>query len=290
MGSARGCELPRPSAPAGPGAPGAPARRGRRGARDRRRDAGGQRPGRRPGARPGPEEGGRSCPCRGRRQCWPRSPATASPGRGGRSRASCPAAGASAASASRGIGADERGAVLFEAPGRVAATLRDLAAACGEDAARRGVPRAHEAARAIVRGTLGRAGRGRVRRVDPGARGVRAGRGTGRRPAPIGEKPRTGEAAKLEAAMAEVERLVAAGTARGDAAAARWPRRRASLDGGCTGWSSAPDPVAPRALVVGGPRLVPRWENDYTFNPTGNVPFTLPAHGQPQFVATAREG
>ena len=31
------------------------------------------------------------------------------------------------------IAADERGSVLFEAPGRVAATLRDLGAACGAD-------------------------------------------------------------------------------------------------------------------------------------------------------------
>ena len=39
-----------------------------------------------------------------------------------------------------------RGAVLYEAPGRVAATLRDLAAACGGRARRRRLSRADEAA------------------------------------------------------------------------------------------------------------------------------------------------
>ena len=34
------------------------------------------------------------------------------------------------------IAADDRATVLFEAPGRTAATLRDLAAACGENGRR----------------------------------------------------------------------------------------------------------------------------------------------------------
>jgi 16S rRNA (cytidine1402-2'-O)-methyltransferase len=53
------------------------------------------------------------------------------------------------------IAADERGTVLFEAPGRVAATLRDLARECGPDrpgAVCRELTKIHET---IVRGTLG---------------------------------------------------------------------------------------------------------------------------------------
>jgi 16S rRNA (cytidine1402-2'-O)-methyltransferase len=53
------------------------------------------------------------------------------------------------------IAGDPRGTVLFEAPGRVAATLRDLAAACGQErsgAVARELTKVHEQ---IVRGTLG---------------------------------------------------------------------------------------------------------------------------------------
>ena len=52
------------------------------------------------------------------------------------------------------IAADTRGSVIFEAPGRVAATLRDLVAACGEarsGAVARELTKIHEQ---IVRGTL----------------------------------------------------------------------------------------------------------------------------------------
>lgn len=52
------------------------------------------------------------------------------------------------------IGADERGSVIFEAPGRVAATLRDLTAACGPErrgAVCRELTKMHEQ---IVRGPL----------------------------------------------------------------------------------------------------------------------------------------
>ena len=53
------------------------------------------------------------------------------------------------------IAADERGTVLFEAPTRVTATLRDLAAACGPErrgAVCRELTKVHES---FVRGTLG---------------------------------------------------------------------------------------------------------------------------------------
>jgi 16S rRNA (cytidine1402-2'-O)-methyltransferase len=115
------------------------------------------------------------------------------------------------------IAADERGTVLFEAPGRVGATLRDLAGACSPDrpaAVCRELTKLHES---IVRGTLGEL----VAAVSDGripARGefvLVVGPDDGRHPS---AEHQTGEGAKLEAAMAEVERLVAAGTARGDAA------------------------------------------------------------------------
>jgi 16S rRNA (cytidine1402-2'-O)-methyltransferase len=83
------------------------------------------------------------------------------------------------------IAADARGTVLFEAPGRVAATLRDLAAACGPDrraAVARELTKLHEQ---IVRASLGEladavpdlaAARGRVDRLVAGgvARGEAA--------------------------------------------------------------------------------------------------------------------
>ncbi len=131
------------------------------------------------------------------------------------------------------IAADERGAVVYEAPGRVAATLADLAAACGGSRAAavcRELTKLHEQ---IVRGTLDElaaaAGDGR----DPGARGVRAGRRAGwrgvrRSAAALG---RRGRRSGSRPRSAEVERLVAAGTARGDAArqvaaSSGIPRRR----------------------------------------------------------------
>ena len=77
------------------------------------------------------------------------------------------------------IAADERGTVLFEAPSRVTATLRDLAAACGRERPGRRVPRADQAPRVVRARDARRAGRGRVGRPDPGARRVRAGRRAG---------------------------------------------------------------------------------------------------------------
>ncbi len=92
---------------------------------------------------------GRIGGARGRR----RRPAL--PVRAGRSRGSCRGPVASAASGSSGSSADERGTVIYEAPGRVAATLRDLAAACGAErpaAVCRELTKIHET---IVRGSLG---------------------------------------------------------------------------------------------------------------------------------------
>jgi 16S rRNA (cytidine1402-2'-O)-methyltransferase len=103
------------------------------------------------------------------------------------------------------IAADDRGCVLFEAPGRAAATLRDLAAACGGErpaAVCRELTKLHEE---IVRGSLAE-----LATADIAARGefvIVVGPGI---------MPRV--AADLEAALAGVEQLVAAGVARGEAA------------------------------------------------------------------------
>lgn len=114
------------------------------------------------------------------------------------------------------IAADERGTLLFEAPGRVAATLRDLASACGggrPGAVCRELTKLHES---IVRGTLeelaaavadgGIPARGEFVLVVGSAEG----RGATR---PAGDAPRA-----LAGARANVEQLVAAGMARGEAA------------------------------------------------------------------------
>ena len=128
------------------------------------------------------------------------------------------------------IAADERGTVLFEAPGRVAATLRELAAVCGSDRPGRRLPRAHQAAR-VDRARLARraGGRGRTRGRDPAPRRVRDRR---RRVAGAqGGRTEIGDAERLAAGRADVDELVAAGLARGDAArrvaaATGLPRRR----------------------------------------------------------------
>ena len=112
------------------------------------------------------------------------------------------------------IAADERGTVLFEAPGRVAATLADLAAACGADRAGavcRELTKVHES---IDRAPLGQLA---ARAVDGSipARGEFAiVVGFGRPP----ESSVAAEEARHAAARAEVERLVASGVARGEAA------------------------------------------------------------------------
>jgi 16S rRNA (cytidine1402-2'-O)-methyltransferase len=112
------------------------------------------------------------------------------------------------------IAGDPRGAVLFEAPGRVAATLRDLAAACGDDrpgAVARELTKVHEQ---VVRGPLGELASAVVDGHIP-ARGefvIVVGMG-----GPASERAEPGDDA-VASALAAVERLVADGVARGDAA------------------------------------------------------------------------
>ena len=112
------------------------------------------------------------------------------------------------------IAADERGTVLFEAPGRLAATLRDLAAACGRErpgAVCRELTKLHEQ---IVRGTLGELAAMAADGTIPARGEVVIVVGWGSVPAADPEAARTA----LEAARTRVDALVAAGTARGDAA------------------------------------------------------------------------
>ena len=131
------------------------------------------------------------------------------------------------------IAADDRGAVLFEAPGRVAATLRDLAAACGAGRAGavcRELTKLHEQ---IVRGTLGELAMAVGEGTIP-ARGefvLVVGMG-GNADGP-GTSPEAEAAGRddVAAALAQVQALVDAGTPRGEAAkrvaaATGLPRRR----------------------------------------------------------------
>jgi 16S rRNA (cytidine1402-2'-O)-methyltransferase len=126
------------------------------------------------------------------------------------------------------IAADVRGTVVYEAPGRVAATLADLAAACGEArpaAIARELTKLHEE---VVRGTMGelaeraRSGELTLRGEFAIVVGSWAGEAGGRvAPAAVTETD----------ALAEVERRVAAGTPRGEAVRAvaaetGLPRRR----------------------------------------------------------------
>jgi 16S rRNA (cytidine1402-2'-O)-methyltransferase len=119
------------------------------------------------------------------------------------------------------IAIDERGTVLFEAPGRVAPTLDDLVAACGPDrpgAVCRELTKLHES---IVRGSLVDLARSVHEGVIP-ARGefvvivgsIEGVRATAEAPAAAG----VSSTAALAAARADVDRLVAEGVARGDAA------------------------------------------------------------------------
>ncbi len=126
------------------------------------------------------------------------------------------------------IADDDRGTVLFEAPGRVAATLRDLAGACGPDrsaAVCRELTKVHET---IVRGTLGELTAAAADGTIP-ARGefvLVVGSWPHGRPVSAEDAATT-----LDAARAQVEALVTAGVARGEAArrvaaATGLPRRR----------------------------------------------------------------
>jgi 16S rRNA (cytidine1402-2'-O)-methyltransferase len=126
------------------------------------------------------------------------------------------------------IAADERGTVLFEAPGRVAATLRDLVAACGDGRAGavcRELTKLHEE---VVRGTLGELATAAVAGTIP-ARGEFV-LVVGMAATTADERSAPSDAA-VQAALVEVDRLIAAGTARGEAArrvaaATGIPRRR----------------------------------------------------------------
>jgi 16S rRNA (cytidine1402-2'-O)-methyltransferase len=120
------------------------------------------------------------------------------------------------------IAADERGAVIYEAPNRAASTLADLATACGPErpaAICRELTKLHES---IVRGSLGDL----AAAAAAGARGEPDGipaRGEfaiviGFVSAVATANGPDGDAADLASARAEVERLVAAGVARGEAA------------------------------------------------------------------------
>ena len=117
------------------------------------------------------------------------------------------------------IAADDRGTVLFEAPGRVAATLSDLAEACGGErpaAVCRELTKLHES---IVRGSLAGLARAAEEGTIP-ARGefvLVVGSNEGR----ASSQSAADEAGAVDAlarARAQVEQLVASGLARGDAA------------------------------------------------------------------------
>ena len=114
------------------------------------------------------------------------------------------------------LAADERGAVLFEAPGRLAGTLRELAAVCGVDrpaAVCREMTKLHEE---IVRGSLA----GLVVRAEAGEIDLRGELVIvlGERREPPSLETVAAESRALKSAIAEVEALVGAGIARGDAA------------------------------------------------------------------------
>jgi 16S rRNA (cytidine1402-2'-O)-methyltransferase len=117
------------------------------------------------------------------------------------------------------IAADRRGTVLFEAPSRVATTLRDLAEACGPDRAGavcRELTKMHEQ---IVRGGLAALAAGLADGSIP-ARGefvVVVGMATDQ-PGPAGGPSGAPGSVDVAAALADVERLVGSGLSRGAAA------------------------------------------------------------------------
>lgn len=134
------------------------------------------------------------------------------------------------------IGADSRATIVFEAPGRVAATLADLASACGParpGAVCRELTKLHEE---FVRGPLGElaamATDGRLTLRGEFVIVVGAGAATGEQaPTTDANAGARMDLADEVVALAEVERLVTSGVARGDAArrvaaATGIPRRR----------------------------------------------------------------
>jgi 16S rRNA (cytidine1402-2'-O)-methyltransferase len=117
------------------------------------------------------------------------------------------------------MAADERATVLYEAPGRVAATLAELAAACGETrpaAVCRELTKLHET---IERGPLGELAERAARGEIPSRGEFTIVIGTG---APSSDPERNAEASRdaLSAALNEVERLVGEGQGRSSAARA----------------------------------------------------------------------
>jgi 16S rRNA (cytidine1402-2'-O)-methyltransferase len=115
------------------------------------------------------------------------------------------------------IAADERAAVIFEAPGRIPATLEDLATACVDDrpaAVCRELTKRHES---IVRGGLGDLAADARSGAIPlrGEFVIVVGAGSAARGGPADA---ISGADQLKIARAEVERLVLAGSARGAAA------------------------------------------------------------------------
>jgi 16S rRNA (cytidine1402-2'-O)-methyltransferase len=127
------------------------------------------------------------------------------------------------------LAADDRASVLYEAPGRIAATLAELAAVCGPDrrgAVCRELTKLHES---VTRGTLGELAAAAADGAIP-ARGeftVVVGEGRGRGPASDLSTAQD----RMDDARAAVERLVADGVGRGEAArrvaaATGLPRRR----------------------------------------------------------------
>jgi 16S rRNA (cytidine1402-2'-O)-methyltransferase len=147
-----------------------------------------------------------------------------------------------------GLAADERGTVLLEAPGRLAATLADLTAACGGDrpgAVCRELTKLHEQ---VVRGPLGELAlaasngtippRGEVVIVVGWERGAIISRGRGGGSGARDATPHEARDAVMAAARDAVQRLVDGGVARGEAA------RRVSAETG----------VPRRELYVTSPR------------------------------------
>jgi 16S rRNA (cytidine1402-2'-O)-methyltransferase len=127
------------------------------------------------------------------------------------------------------LAADDRATVLYEAPGRVASTLVDLAAACGDTrpaAVCRELTKLHET---IERGTLGelaaRAATGQIPARGEFTLVIGALAGA------VRPRPQDVATDTLAAALAEVERMVGEGRGRSEAAravaaATGLPRRR----------------------------------------------------------------
>ncbi len=112
------------------------------------------------------------------------------------------------------LAADDRATVLYEAPTRLAATLRDLAAACGADrqaAVCRELTKLHEQ---IARGSLGELSAAIANGSIPTRGEVVLVVGAGAGPAGDADA----DAKDLAAARAMVEALVEGGSPRGDAA------------------------------------------------------------------------